>query len=533
MRSDMGKVMIKRPRYGSSEESPKIRTTVRGVEQRRENKSSVMCTSALRVAVLFFSFWTIGGCAAVEEIHRAFTNLYQAADKLAKDPASEYFPDTKGGSDFPYPDDIQKQWRLSENAAANTISQADRRNLYPCAAELNGAIDKAERGYLIQVKQPNNPYAVQSGKDLVEEARKKVAACAKAAEYAKAGWPAVTPNKPQRAGTSEGSRGGGNPGDPPVTGDPGNLPGPGGSPGGPPGNGNPTGTPGNNGNSDGGRYPPVTPRSNGQTCPPEPDWVRSYKAQGAVPSMRYQTGFHQGVAQCLQDQCTIQNLAIAISVAAFPQARALLSLSQIPSVMDAVVHPPGFSPDPDPYTRGKDEGSRLCNWLLKLSSVANARRIPLIGKGGTITIPKGFNFYQAVNTMSQWLPKMNPQGCGKNCGIATVNSVRVLFGRPIEPAPKVNRGMTDSQMEAELGSKFIGTPATDVDMYKFLSKMPEGTVAVISAEPAAGNIPGHFFFGIKANGEFQFWDGQYGGTRTELNGVWIYRWSIVGNALNP
>ena len=114
--------------------------------------------------------------------------------------------------------------------------------------------------------------------------------------------------------------------------------------------------------------PSVEPSSGtGQTCPADPDWVRSYKAQGADPPLRYKTGFYQGVARCLQDQCTIQNLAIAISVAAFPQARAMLAVAAVPSLIDVAVNPPGFSPNPDPYARGKDEGSRLCNWLLKLS----------------------------------------------------------------------------------------------------------------------------------------------------------------------
>lgn len=102
-----------------------------------------MNTTAWRSAVLCFFLWAPGGWAAVEEIHRAFGNLYQSADRLAKDPASEYFPNTKGDPDFPYPDSIQKQWRASESAAANQISQEDCSNLYPCLAELNGAIDNA------------------------------------------------------------------------------------------------------------------------------------------------------------------------------------------------------------------------------------------------------------------------------------------------------------------------------------------------------------------------------------------------------
>jgi hypothetical protein len=159
-----------------------------------------MFKEALRSTALFGSLWMTGGWAA-EEIHRAFVNLYEAADGLVKNPEKEYDP--KGIPEFPYPDSIQKQWRASEQAASNQISPDDRQNLYPCAAELHGAIDKAERGYLLTLKQKDNPDAVQSGKDLLERARQQVEACAGAAEYARAGVPAPAPHKRQDANAGE------------------------------------------------------------------------------------------------------------------------------------------------------------------------------------------------------------------------------------------------------------------------------------------------------------------------------------------
>ena len=77
--------------------------------------------------------------------------------------------------------------------------------------------------------------------------------------------------------------------------------------------------------------------------------------------------------------------------------------------------------------------------------------------------------------------------------------------------------------------------------------MPEGTVAVISAEnpnysgttpegPVANmnpnDVPGHFFFSVKT-GQLDFWDGQSGGAQLNLPGTWIYRFIIVGNPIYP
>ncbi|QOY90353.1 toxin glutamine deamidase domain-containing protein [Paludibaculum fermentans] len=276
--------------------------------------------------------------------------------------------------------------------------------------------------------------------------------------------------------------------------------------------------------------PPRPAPNQQQVCGPEPDWVRQYRAEGATPSLRYQVGFNQGVARCLQDQCTIQNLAMAVSAAAFPQVRALLALGSAANVLSAIVNPPGFDPSPDPYVRGNEEGARLCNWMLKLAVPVNSRRLPLVGPGGKVAIPKGFKFYQAVKTVRDWLPNINPSRCVRNCAISTVNTVRVFFGQPLEPAPpNPGRGWTDQQMESAMGARFTNIPGTDVEMYQAIERMPEGTVGVISAE-SLGSEPGHFFCFVKAGKQVQFWDGQTG--MEAMPGNWTFRWMVVGNPLS-
>ena len=276
--------------------------------------------------------------------------------------------------------------------------------------------------------------------------------------------------------------------------------------------------------------------------------MQKYKAEGADPPVRYKMGFYQGVAGCLHDQCTIPNLIIAVYASYHPQVRALLALSVAPAVIDLFLHPPGFSEDSDPYDRGKIEGSRLCDLLLKLSMVGGARA-PLVGPKGKISIPPGYSFYKMVNTIPKWLPLINKVRCDRNCVIATVNSLRAASGQVLEPAPKVTSGMLDTQVEREMGVKFDRMRLKPDQLNTFLNKMPEGTLAAISAEnpnwsgnpPPPGpitnnaNVPGHLFWGAKAYGEFKYFDGQGGGQLRlgQLPADWTYRVMIVGNALNP
>ena len=221
---------------------------------------------------------------------------------------------------------------------------------------------------------------------------------------------------------------------------------------------------------------------------------------------------------------------MAVSAAAFPQVRALVAVGTAANVLSAIINPPGFDPSPDPYVKGNEEGERLCNWMLKLAVPVNSRRLPLVGPGGKVAIPKGFKFYQAVKTVRNWLPNINPTGCVRNCAISTVNTVRVFFGQPLEAAPpNPGRGWTDQEMENAMGAKFNNIPGTDVEMYKAIDRMPEGTVGVVSAT-ALRSGPGHFFCFVKAFNQVQFWDGQTGVEAMARN--WTFRWMEVGNPLD-
>jgi len=70
----------------------------------------------------------------------------------------------------------------------------------------------------------------------------------------------------------------------------------------------------------------------------------------------------------------------------FRSIAVLLTVAAAPGVVDAVLHPPGVSFDPNPYQEGTNEGSRLCNWALKISPVAMARCPSGIQNGATCSI---------------------------------------------------------------------------------------------------------------------------------------------------
>jgi hypothetical protein len=280
--------------------------------------------------------------------------------------------------------------------------------------------------------------------------------------------------------------------------------------------------------------------------PPNPDFTHGYTAEGAAPPLRYNVGFNQAVSQCLANQVTIQNLVVAIWSAAYVRARAILTVTALPGFIEAVTHPPGFSTNPDPYLQGKDEGRRICTWLLQIAVPIGRRKSagPLI-ENGRVSVPPEFNFPKAVGTLPQWGPKVNPSRCTLNCGIATENGVRALFGQVLEAAPKTTRGMTDAQMEAAIGGKFGAMPMNEADMAGMIARLPEGTVAIVAGENPTysgsgvprgsitnwNDIPGHFFAALKYNGE-RFFDFQAGGDQAALPGNWIYRVMVVGNPLS-
>src|SRR5271168_3255984 len=94
----------------------------------------------LALTLIFHS--SVWGQEKAKPPAQALLDLNQAAEKIIKDPGSEY---RKGGNpDFPHPSDVQAQWDASMAAHGNDLS-AEQRKLFPaCAAHLNSAITDME-----------------------------------------------------------------------------------------------------------------------------------------------------------------------------------------------------------------------------------------------------------------------------------------------------------------------------------------------------------------------------------------------------
>lgn len=148
---------------------------------------------------LFLLACSFAFAQTVEIPQRAFANLYEIAQKMTENPASEYVKDNQ--PDFPYPSDIQKQWDDSIAAHGNDLTVEERKQLIPCAAKLNSAITSMEIGYRIEITQPGNDEAQASAQKRYASGRADFAECASAYETAKSGIPAPTANLPQQGGT--------------------------------------------------------------------------------------------------------------------------------------------------------------------------------------------------------------------------------------------------------------------------------------------------------------------------------------------
>jgi hypothetical protein len=111
-----------------------------------------------------------------------------------------------------------------------------------------------------------------------------------------------------------------------------------------------------------------------QKCVNAPYDVRA-DVPDAAPQERYILGFERGFATCLENQATVQNIALYALAARFRAIGAILQIMAAPAAIQGVLNPPGVSPNPNPYLRGKDEGFRLCDWALKVSPIM-VRRCP-------------------------------------------------------------------------------------------------------------------------------------------------------------
>jgi hypothetical protein len=342
------------------------------------------------------------------------------------------------------------------------------------------------------------------------------------------------------------------------------------------------GTPGTNnsgtpGTSDGGTptnsaggTPGTTPGNGTNPTPLPPDtqvvgFACSYDMQndpatGAAPPLRYTAGFTQAVSKCLQQQCTWGNLAAAVWAANFPAVRVALALNAAPTFIDLLFNRPGYTKSSDPYTQGTSDGATTCTYLLKVAQVSGAAggargtpagptspvepiapvepvtpvasEPPVIPASGEPPNPPGFNPQQAAATIAQWIKDINPTGCTKNCGIATVNAVKAMLGELLQPAPSVGSAedaMTKGEMQERLGTEFTENGLTPAQMDAFLNGQPDGTVSVIAGRPNAGGT-GHFFWSIKLNGTVEYWDAQAGTPMmSPQGGPWNFDINTVGN----
>jgi hypothetical protein len=105
---------------------------------------------------------------------QAVQNLYQLAAKITADPSSGYDAKT---DHWPDADAAWQQWDNTMTLSGNALTQQQRTQLAPCAANLGNAIDAAERGYRIQISQQGNAPAQASAQQDYATARSLFAQC--------------------------------------------------------------------------------------------------------------------------------------------------------------------------------------------------------------------------------------------------------------------------------------------------------------------------------------------------------------------
>lgn len=236
---------------------------------------------------------------------------------------------------------------------------------------------------------------------------------------------------------------------------------------------------------------------------------------GASDEGRYALGFSQAVRQCLAEQVTIENLAIAAFAASSKRIANLLRIVATPGAIDAVLRPPELSPIANPYLRGKAEATRLCEWGLKVSPVLVARCpatcTPIVAPPPQE--PPRQPLAQLLSDLS-WLGKMNPTGNQYNCGNTVLAVWQALKGRPALPAPPMScAGTTTSQLESIVGGEFgpVGGPP---EIHNKIFLAGEGAHGIVYAKgpppPGETRNLGHYFNIVRWAGEVYLLDGQLG-----------------------
>lgn len=236
---------------------------------------------------------------------------------------------------------------------------------------------------------------------------------------------------------------------------------------------------------------------------------------GASDEGRYALGFSQAVRQCLAEQVTIENLAIAAFALRYQRVANFLRIVATPGAIDAVLHPPGLSPIAHPYLRGKAEATRLCEWGLKVSPVLVARcpanRPP--ASAPPPQAPPRQPLSQLLRDRS-WLGKMNPTGNQNNCGNTVLAVWQALKGRPALPAaPMSCAGTTPSQLESIVGGEF-GPAGGPPEIHNKIFLAGEGAHGIVYAKgpppPGETRNLGHYFNIVRWAGEVYLLDGQLG-----------------------
>ncbi|MBX3329665.1 MAG: hypothetical protein KF722_04630 [Nitrospira sp.] len=252
----------------------------------------------------------------------------------------------------------------------------------------------------------------------------------------------------------------------------------------------------------------------GSDCPAD---YSNRDIPGASDEGRYALGFSQAIRQCMAEQVTIENLAIAAFAAKSKRIANLLRIAATPGAIDAVLRPPGSSPESNPYRRGKAEATRLCEWGLKVSPVLVARcppkRTPVIAPPPQA--PPRQPLAQLLSDLS-WLRKMNPTGNQYNCGNTVLAVWQALKGRPALPAPPMScAGTTTSQLESIVGGEF-GPASGPPEIHNKIFLAGEGAHGIVYAKgpppPGETRNLGHYFNIVRSAGEVYLLDGQLGRT---------------------
>jgi len=236
-----------------------------------------------------------------------------------------------------------------------------------------------------------------------------------------------------------------------------------------------------------------------------PDYANSDKP-GLTPDMHYLLGFSQAARKCMTDTATIQNLGLGILAARFKQVAAVLLIAAAPGVIDAAIHPPGYSRNPDPYLQGREEGKNLCEWGLKVSPALIAR----CGMKPAAAIPggKALSALEVALADLGWLEKMNPSGNMYNCGLEVMAVDEALAGRGALPAPPTScAGTTIAQLASKYNGQFSNY-GSHADINNMIFRAGDGSRGIVFAQKPSGT--GHYFNIVNHGGDVMLLDGQLG-----------------------